>query len=183
MNKLIKVALVAVVMCLICFTAAFADGILIKNFVVKDNPFGTNEVAIVATDTAGVIQENVNGDFLFTVNGFQETLKFEHGTAFYHHKIAKSSFMLIKHENEIGSHSTLFYVYKSDAKLIPIHINWIVLFAIPVILVLLGYMFKRFIIIAAILLCLFVYFNHSNGLSIPSFFETVIDGLKHMFAP
>lgn len=181
MNKLIKVVLFTLIISTAGFTAVLAEGILIKNFVVKDNPFGTNEVAVVATDTAGVIQENVNGDFLFTVNGFQETLRFEHGTAFYHHKIARSSFMLLKHENEAGSHSTLFYVYKSDTKLIPIHINWLLLFSIPVILILLGYMFKRFIIIAAILLCVFVYFNHSNGLSIPSFFETVIDGLKHMF--
>jgi len=177
MIKFIKVLLPL----LLCIGTALADTVDIKNFVLKDNPFGTNEVAIVAVDTAGIQQEKINGDFLFTINGFQETLKFENGTAFYHHKLNKSSFIFAKHENEKGSHSTLFYVYKSDSKLTPIHISWVVLVAIPAMLILLGYMFKRFIIIAAVIFCIFIYFNHSGGLSLPTFFETVIDGLKHMF--
>lgn len=180
MSKLIKKLLTTCIL-LLCILTAHADQIAIKNFVLKDNPFGTNEVAIVAVDTAGAIQEKVNGDFLFTINGFQDTLKFENGTAFYRHKLTKSSFIYLKHENDSGTHSTLFYVYKSDSKLTPIHISWVVLFAVPVILILLGYMFKRFIIIAAILLCVFIYFNHSSGLGIPTFFETIVDGLKHMF--
>lgn len=65
---------------------AWADTIAINHFVVKENPFAKNEVAIVATDTAGVIQENVNGVFTFTMNGFQEQLTFDKGTAFYRHK-------------------------------------------------------------------------------------------------
>jgi hypothetical protein len=48
-------------------------------------------------------------------------------------------------------------------------------------LVLLAYMFKRFIIIAVIIFCIFLYFNYHNGLSIPTFFESIIDGLKNMF--
>jgi hypothetical protein len=180
MIRIIK-ALLCTGILLLCVGTAYADKVNIKNFVLKDNPFGTNEVAVVAVDTAGVIQEKINGDFLFIINGFQETLKFENGTAFYHHKLTKSSFIYLKHEDDVSSHSTLFYVYKTDSKLIPIHISWIVLFAVPVILILLGYMFKRFIIIAAVLLCIFIYFNHSSGLGIPTFFETIIDGLKHMF--
>jgi hypothetical protein len=174
-------SLLSITFSLLFLSNAFADKIAIKNFVIKDNPFATSEFAVVAVDTAGITQEKINGDFLFTINGFQENLKFENGTAFYHHKLTKSSFIYIRHENETGLRSTLFYVYKGDTKLTPVHINWAVLFAVPVILVLLGYLFKKFIIIAAILLIAFVYFNHSNGLSIPTFFETVIDGLKHVF--
>jgi hypothetical protein len=180
MSRLIK-GLLTTGLLLLCITTAYADKMVIKNFVLKENPFGTNEVAIVAVDTAGVTQEQINGDFLFTINGFQDTLKFENGTAFYRHKLTKSSFIYLKHENDLGTHSSLFYIYKSDSKLTPIHISWIVLFAVPVIIILLGYMFKRFIIIAAILLCVFIYFNHSSGLGIPTFFETIVDGLKHMF--
>lgn len=160
---------------------AYANTILIKNFTIKENPFAKNEVAVVATDTAGVIQENINGIFKFTINGFDENLTFENGTAFYHHKLDKSSFIYIKHNNETGSNSTLYYVYKQDTKLTPIHISWIILIAIPVILILLAYMFKRFIIIAAIIFCIFLYFNHHSGLSIGTFFDTVFDGLKHVF--
>lgn len=160
---------------------AFADAIAINHFVVKENPFALDEVAVVATDTSGVIQENVNGVFTFVMNGFQEQLKFEKGTAFYRHKLDRSSFLYAKHVNDSGTHSILYYIYKHDSKLSPFHISWILLVAIPLALVLLAYMFKRFIIIAVIIFCIFLYFNYHNGLSIPTFFESIIDGLKGMF--
>ena len=169
--------------CLVILSAglAFADTVTINHFAIKENPCAKDELAVVATDTANNIIENVNGLFAFTVNGFQESLKFEKGTAFYHHKLDKSSFLYVKHVNESGTHSILYYVYKNDDKLSPIHISWVVLLAVPVLLVLLGYLFKRFIIIALIIFCIFLYFNHHAGLSIPTFFESIIDGLKGLF--
>jgi hypothetical protein len=169
--------------CLFLLSAGFAwaDTITIKHFVVKENPFAKNEIAIVATDTSNNILENVNGKFAFTVNGFEEELRFDKGTAFYRHKLDKSSFLYVKHINDSGTHSILYYVYKSDDKLTPIHISWIVLLAIPVLLVVVGYLFKRFIIIAIIIFIIFLYFNHHAGLGIPTFFESIIDGLKGMF--
>jgi hypothetical protein len=160
---------------------AFADKTAINNFVVKENPFAVDEVAVVATDTAGVIQENVNGVFTFVMNGFTEELKFDKGTAFYRHKLDRSSFLYAKHMNDSGTHAILYYIYKHDSKLSPFHISWILLIAIPLLLVLLAYMFKRFIIIAVVIFCIFLYFNYHNGLSIPTFFESIIDGLKNMF--
>lgn len=160
---------------------AKADTITINHFVIKENPFAKDEIAIVATDTANNILENVNGIFAFTVNGFQESLKFDKGTAFYRHKLDKSSFLYVKHVNESGTYSLLYYVYKTDDKLIPIHISWMVLLIIPVVLVVLSYMFKRFIIFAIIIFCIFLYFNHHAGLGIPTFFESIFDGLKRMF--
>ena|ERR1700761_839865 len=160
---------------------AFADTISIKHFVVKENPFAESEIAITATDSAGIILENVDGVFSFTINGFQEQLKFEKGTAFYHHKLEKSSFFYVKHVNDSGTHSMLYYIYKQDGKLHPIHVSWVLLLIIPLGLVLLAYLFKRFIIIAIVIFCIFLYFNHHNGLSMPTFFESIIDGLKSMF--
>ncbi len=176
-----KLLLLLILITGLCSTTAYADTLLIKNFTIKENPFAKDEVAVIATDTAGVTQENVNGLFKFTINGFDADLTFENGTAFYHHKLDKSSFIYIKHSNEAGSNSTLYYVYRQDTKLTPIHISWVILIAIPLILVLLAYMFKRFIIIAAIIFCVFLYFNHHSGLSIGTFFDTVFDGLKHVF--
>ena len=161
--------------------SAFADPVLIKNFTIKENPFAKDELAVVATDTAGVIQEGVNGTFKFSINGFDEDLDFKNGTAFYRRKLDKSSFIYVKHTNDAGSSSTLYYVYRQQNKLSPIRISWIILIAIPCMLILLGYLFRKFIIIAVILFCVFLYFNHSNGLSIPTFFETVIDGIRHIF--
>ena len=171
-------------LCLILLAScsfAFADDLLIRHFVIKENPFAKNEIAIVATDSLNNIREDVSGVFSFTINGFQEQLNFDKGTAFYHHKLNKSSFMFVKHQNEEGSHSILYYVLKRDTSLTPIHISWILLLAIPLGLVFIGYLFKRFIIIAVIIFAIFLYFNYHNGLNIPTFFETIIDGLKRIF--
>lgn len=160
---------------------AFADAITINHFVIKENPFATDQVAVVATDTAGVTQENVNGLFTFVMNGFDYQLKFEKGVAFYRQKLDRSTFLYAKHVNDTGTHSILYYIYKHDSKLSPWHISWVLLVAIPLGLVLIAYMFKRFIIIAVIIFLIFLYFNYHNGLSIPTFFESIIDGLKGMF--
>lgn len=169
--------------CLIFLSACFAiaDTVTIKHFQVKENPFAKDEIAIVATDTSNNVLENVNGKFMFSVNGFAEQLRFEKGTAFYRHRLDKSSFLYVKHVNDTGTHSLLYYIYKTDDKLIPIHISWMVLLIIPVVLVVLSYMFKRFIIFAIIIFCIYLYFNHHAGLGVTTFFESIFDGLKGMF--
>jgi hypothetical protein len=159
----------------------FGDTIAINHFVVKENEFANSEVAIIATDTAGNIRENVNGTFAFTLNGFQDTLKFVNGVAFYKHKIDRSTIFYVRHQNETGTHSLLYYIFKHADKLRPIHISWVWLLVIPCALVLFGYMFKRFIIIAVIIFAIFMFFNYHNGLSISTFFESIIDGLKNIF--
>jgi hypothetical protein len=165
------------------FSAVFvyADTVTINHFAVKENPFAQNEIAIVAVDTANRVLENVKGHFAFSVNGFDESLKFDRGTAFYRHKLDKSTFLYVKHENENGTHAVLYYVYKTSDKLIPIHISWLVLLIIPVTLIVLGYLFKKFIIIAVIIFAIFVFFNYHNHLGIGTFFESIFDGLKSLF--
>jgi len=173
-----KILFAALFLCM-SVTMALADTVSIKQFTIKENPFARQEIAIVATDTAGLVQESVSGKFAFTINGFDNELNFQSGTAFYRHKVQKSAFMYIKHKNEADTHSGLYYIYKRGEKLTPLHINWMWLVAIPLIIVFAGYLFKRFIILAVIVLVIFIYFNHSNGLSIPTFFESIFDGLKH----
>lgn len=173
---------IALVVCLVIISARFAVAvpIAIDHFAVKENPFAKNEVAIVATDSLGSILEDVNGVFSFTINGFEDTLKFDRGTAFYRHRIERSTFLYARHVNDSGTHSMLYYVYKHGDTLNPFKISWIVLLAIPCALLLLGYMFKKFIVIAIIIFAIFLYFNYHNGLSMPTFFESIIDGLKKM---
>lgn len=177
MKKISFVFLLSIFVC----SFAFGDTIAINHFVIKENPFAKDEIAVVATDTSANIQENVSGVFSFTVNGFDEALTFDKGTAFYRHKLDKSTFLYIKHVNSGGTHSMLYYAFKHDSKIDVFHISWILLLAIPIILILLAYAFKRFIIIALILFCIFLYFNHHNGLTVPTFFESIIDGLKGLF--
>ncbi|WP_147238766.1 hypothetical protein [Mucilaginibacter hurinus] len=165
----------------VCTMPAFADTVSIDHFTIVENPFAQGEVAVQAVDSAKHVRENVNGVFTFTMNGFQETLQFEKGTAFYRKKIERSTFLYAKHVNDSGTHSILYYIYKNGDKLKPWHISWVLLLAIPAGLVLLAYMFKRFIVIALIIFIIFFYFNHHNGLSIGRFFESIVDGLKGLF--
>jgi hypothetical protein len=172
------------IFCLMTVSAGFAFAdiitVAINHFVIKENPFAKDEVAIIATDSLNNIQENVSGTFEFSVNGLDDTLHFDKGTAFYRHKIERSTFLYVRHQNESGTHSILYYIYKND-KLNPFHISWVLLLAIPCALILLAYMFKRFIIIAIIIFVIFMFFNYHSGLSIPTFFQSIIDGLKSLF--
>jgi len=171
--------------CFLTISAGIAFGqkpaIAINHFVVKENPFATGEVAIAATDSLNNVREDVKGVFVFTLNGFDDTLTFVNGVAFYKRKIEHSMFLYARHENETGTHGALYYVYKQNDKLMPFHISWILLLAIPCALFLLAYMFKRFIIVAVIIFAIFVFFNYHNGLSLPTFFQSIIDGLRGIF--
>ncbi|PJJ79631.1 hypothetical protein [Mucilaginibacter auburnensis] len=159
----------------------FADVINIDHFIVKENPFAEREVAIVAVDSLENIREDVDGLFSFTINGFEEQMRFEKGTAFYHRKLDKSSFFYVKHINDNGTHAMLYYIYKQDGGLKPIKVSWALLLGIPLGLVLLGYLFKRFIAIILIVFCIFLFFNYQNGLSISTFLESIVNGLKGVF--
>jgi len=174
-----KLALLILFTCSAAF--AYADAVTINHFEVKNNPFAENEIAIVATDTAGHIMENLNGHFAFSINGFDENLKFKKGTAFYSHKFPKSGFIYVKHQNDNGTHATLYYVYKMSDKLLPVHISWVVLLIIPVTLIVVAYMFRKLIIVAVIILIVYIWFNLHNGLGVGTFFESIIDGMKSLF--
>jgi len=176
-KRLLLICLAFITVCKI----GYADNIAISHFIVKDNPFGKNELAVVATDSLNNPQENINGVFNFTINGFSEELTFDKGVAFYHHKLERSIFLYVKHIDDQGTHAMLYYIYKHDDKLSPWHISWVWLLVIPLALILFGYLFKRFLIIAVIVFIIFFYFNHHNGLSLPTFFESIIDGLKNLF--
>lgn len=170
-----------IILSLFSFTVTHAENIVIHDFVIKENPFGKNEIAIVAEDSLHRIQENINGVFNFSINGFQTALRFENGTAFYRHKLDRSSFIFLKHQNDVSSLSKLYYIYKHDSKLDPFLISWMWLIGIPLGLLLFAYLFKRFIMLALIIFGIFLYFNYNGGLSLPAFFETIIAGLKHLF--
>lgn len=160
---------------------ASAQNIAINNFIVKENLLKNDKIAIIAADSADHPVEGVNGTFLFVINGFKQELKFNDGVAVAPQQIEKSTFIYIKHTNDNGTHGRLYYVIKKGDNLNPVKINWLLLVLIPLIIIILASMFRRFIVFALILLAVFIFFNHSNGLSIPTWFETIIDGLKSAF--
>jgi hypothetical protein len=159
-------------------TSVFADttSVAINHFAVKENAFAKDEVAIVATDSLGNTRENVKGIFNFTVNGLEDTLQFTNGVAFYKHKLLRSTFLYVRHQNDSGTHSILYYVYRTDDKLTPVHIPWYLAGGHTLCAHFCWrYMFKRFIIVAIVIFChLPVFFNYHNGLTIPAHFSRAL---------
>jgi hypothetical protein len=165
------------------FSATSAQSNLktIDNFIVKENLLKNEKIAIIAADSLENPNEHINGTFNFSVNGFKQELVFNNGVAVCPLQIEKSAFVFIKHLNETGTHSNLYYIHKKDANLNPYKISWFLLLIIPIGLILIGYMFRKLIGLVILVLVVFSYFNYSKGLSIPTFFESIIDGIKNVF--
>ncbi|KQR71397.1 hypothetical protein [Pedobacter sp. Leaf176] len=167
-------------LCLTGFLGA-AQTAAINNFIVKENLLKNNKLAIIAADSLDVPNENINGIYTFSVSGFTQSLKFNDGIAVLPLPIERSTFVYLKHQNDSGTHSKLVYVYKKDSDLTPYPINSLWLFIIPIVLVVLAFAFRKLIIFAVIIFLVFVYFNHSSGLNLSTFFESIFDGLKNLF--
>lgn len=153
----------------------------INNFIVKESLLKNGKLAIIATDSLENPQEQINGLYTFTVSGFTQILTFNGGIAILPLKLERSTFVYIKHENDKGPHSKLVYVYKNENNLNPYSFSsvWLILF--PALIILLAFTFRKFIIAAVIIMLVWIYFNHSNGLNLSTFLETIFDGLKAMF--
>lgn len=165
------------------FSSSFAQGSLkaIDYFIVKENLLKNEKLAIIAADSLENPNESVNGTFNFSVNGFKQALVFNNGVAVCPLQIEKSAFVFIKHINENGTHSNLYFIYKKDTNLNPHKINWYLLLIIPIGLILIGYLFRKLIGLIILVLVVISYFNYSKGLSIPTFFESIFDGIKNIF--
>lgn len=170
-----------------CFLCAFACTFLnaqspfgqgIRDFVIKEHLSQNGKLAIIATDSAGMAEEHINGTFKFVINGFDHDLRFHDGVGVAPNAINASAFVFIKHANHFGSNGKLFYVVKNDRGLKPIFINWYYLIIIPLLIIVIGYVFKRLLIVAVIALVgLFVY-NYSKGLDLQNLIETIVHGVR-----
>ena len=166
---------------LLISSTGYAQKADINNFIVKESLLKNSKLAIIAADSLDQPLEKINGLYTFTISGFTQTLKFNDGVAILPLQIDKSAFVYVKHQNDKGTHSKLLYIYKKEGSLNPFTINsmWMVLF--PLLLVFIAFAFRKLIIYAVIIFLIFIYFNHSNGLNLSTFFETIFDTLKKAF--
>lgn len=153
----------------------------IEHFIIREDISQNNKIAIIATDSLENPVTWINGTYNFTINGFKQELEFNDGIAISPLAIEKSSFLYLKHENEEGNASEMYYLFKNSSGFTLINISWYVLLAIPIGLVLLGYMFRKLIGIAVFFLMVYIYFNYSKGLSISTFLESIFDGIRNIF--
>lgn len=154
---------------------------LIQNFIVKENLLKNEKIAIIACDPEDKPLEFITGNFQFSINGFKQELHFHEGVAVAPQPIDKSTFIYLRHTNENGTFGKLYYVIKKGTDLNPIKISWFLLILIPLIIVFIAMMFRKFLMIAVVLLIVLFYFNSDKGLNFSTFFDTIFDGLKSFF--
>lgn len=150
-----------------------------NNFIVKESLLKNNKIAIIACNTQEKPLENIQGTFLFTVNGFKQSVSLNNGVAILPQQIDQSTFIYLRHKNEDSAQGKLYYLIKSENGIKPIKISWWVFIAAPLALICIGSLFRRFIIIAIILVISFFIFNSRNGLSLPILLDTLFDGLRN----
>lgn len=150
----------------------------IDNFIVKENLTQNGKLAIIAVDSAETPKEDINGTFVFNLNGFQQDLSFHDGVAVIKQPLESSTFVFFKHQNQHDSVGKLYYVHKSETGLKPFKIYGMLLLVIPVALLLIGYLFKRFLTMFVILAIIYAYFHYSKGLDFSKILESVFMGLK-----
>lgn len=161
--------------------AVFSQKLDINNFIVKESLLKNSKLAIIAADSLENPQETINGIYTFTVSGFSQSLRFHDGVAIVPLQLERSAFVYIKHTNDQGTHSKLVYVHKKDENLNPYTVNSMWLVIIPLIIVVIVFLFRKLLILGIIIFLILIYFNHSSGLGIGTFFETIFDALKRLF--
>lgn len=160
---------------------SFAQKADINNFIVKESLLKNSKLAIIAADSLDQPMESINGLYTFSISGFTQPIKFNDGVGILPMQLDKSAFVYVRHQNDKGTHSKLLYIYKKDGSLNPFTVNslWLILF--PLLLVFIAFAFRKLIIFVVIILLVYIYFNHSNGLNLSTFFETIFDSLKKIF--
>lgn len=138
--------------------------------------FENNSIHIQAIDETGNEDSRIKGHYPFIVNGFEKRLLFIDGKAAYPDNLKGSAFLYMKYENPEKPVPRLFFVYRSDAGLVPVKISLFWLLAIPLGLVVLSFLFRRLIIIAVILIVLFFVFN--KGLSVSRYAGALSDWVQ-----
>ncbi len=153
----------------------------IENFIVKENLTANGKIALIAVDSLENVNEHINGTFKFSINSFEQSLTFHDGVAVPSHPIDGSTFALFKHKNQHNSISKLYFLYKTDKEITPVKINGLLLLIIPGIILLIAYMFKRFLTTFVILALIYVYFSSTKGLSLMQILENTYHTIKAFF--
>ncbi|HMR18280.1 MAG TPA: hypothetical protein PKA53_03180 [Sphingobacterium sp.] len=153
----------------------------IDNFIVKENLTSNGKIAIIAVDSAENANENINGTFKFSINGFEQSLAFHDGVAVSPHPIESSTFAYFKHKNLEKTSGKFYFLYKKDNEINPIQINGLLLLLIPTVLLLIAYVMRRFMVTLLILAIAYAYFSFSKGLSVVQILESAYNTILNLF--
>lgn len=170
MNKFLRLLIFSVIFSLTGSVYILAADI--PDFTVRESEMSGENIEMIALDAEGAEHVTTRGEYVFSINGFETSLKFKEGVAGFPRDVSSSTFLYIKHDGESGAVSRLFYVYRAPAGSYSVfHIPLAVIVIVPLGLILLGVFFRRLIILMVVLLGAFFYFSNMRGFSLDSFFD------------
>lgn len=128
---------------------------------------------IVALNKDGQTDQEIEGFYKFSINGYIEDVKFYRGRAALKSNFSDSPVLYVKHEREgKASLEHLFYSYGSTTVRIPF---WTLLI-IPILIIVLAIIVKRLIVL--ILLIGFVLFFVMQGMDLDAFVQLIKDAIS-----
>ena len=160
--------------------ASSAQQVAISDFMVKENLSQNGKLAIIATDSLEKTNNNIQGNYRFTINGFEQDLKFSDGVAVTSNPIASSTFVYFKHKSGQKDIGKLFFLRVTEKGITPYKISGMLLLIIPLLILYIAYKFKRFLITLLILAIIYFYLNYSKGLDVRELIESSILGIKNL---
>lgn len=153
----------------------------IVNFEIKEYITNNNKLAILALDSLKHSNEELKGTYRFSINGFVHDLEFHNGVALIPQSIESSTFIFLKHENIDRVLGKYYYVLKKGDHLKTFELNGLTLLLIPLLLLFIAYIFKKFLLTFILLGGIFVYFYLSKGLDIGQLIESIFFSLRNLF--
>ncbi|HLR00158.1 MAG TPA: hypothetical protein VK102_07250 [Sphingobacterium sp.] len=152
----------------------------IRNFEVKEYITGNGTLAILALDSLKEADDKPNGTFRFIINGFENDLDFRDGVALFPQTLSTSTFVFLKHNpdgQEIGKY---YYIMKKGKSVKTLELNGITLLLVPLFILFVAYIFKRFLLVFVLLGIVFLYFYFSQGLDVGPFMDNIFFSLKKL---
>ncbi|MFD2743571.1 MULTISPECIES: hypothetical protein [Sphingobacterium] len=156
----------------------FAQPQVIADFLVKENLSQNGKLAIIAVDTTERADDKIRGNFLFSVNGFQQNLRFTDGVAVVADPIESSTFVFFKHKNRETEIGKFYFIRKTEKGLSPYKVNALTLVLLPLIILLIAYAFKRLLVVFVAIAVIYVYLHFSKGLDVSQLIDSFFFGLR-----
>ncbi|NQD71478.1 hypothetical protein HP439_12165 [Sphingobacterium shayense] len=150
----------------------------IEDFIVKENLTQNGKLAIVVVDSIEKPQESINGVFSFNLNGFQQQLNFHNGVGVVQQPLETSTFVFFNHKNQEKSIGQLYFIHKSENQLTPYKISGLLLLIIPIVILLIAYLFKKFIVTLVILGLIYAYVHYAKGLDFSQIIESIFHAIQ-----
>lgn len=146
---------------------------------VKTTFLDNSNLTLVALDSLDHEDKSINGKYTIDIKGTEYNQIFLLGRSQFPLSQKKSTFISLKPITESGAKPNFYFLFRSGFGIYPQIIPFYWIIGVPLGMVLLGYMFRRLILIIVILVILFFLFN--KGLDPLHFAKGIYDWVLFHF--